>query len=352
MTRLGRVSYCRTYYYDPARGEGQSPLDEAFGINERLSNGVRHDIVKLSADLTFEEAARVYEELTRVKVGVTTIWEKTQAAGCLARPALNPIASSAVRASPQTGMALLMDGFMAPVRKEGWKEVKIGCICAFERSGMFEVHKLNREPVEVVHEFDQSFVMHLGSPEGFSVKLAAEAHARRWWAAPERSVLGDGAAWIWNIAKNHYPNAAHTVDWYHGKQHLFNAAEILHPNQPDRRFAWVEHKADQLYAGQAAKIAQALLENAPSLDSESGQKLNAEAGYFCNNHERMQYQDFQRVGLPIGSGTIEAGAKQSKKRLAASGMQWSRTGLENIIALRAASMSHSFDDFWRRISPF
>lgn len=230
--------------------EGRSPLGEAFGIKESLSNGVRHDIVKLGANWTFEEAARVYEELTRVKVGVTTIWEKTQAAGVLARPALNPIASSDTRAErPQTGMAILMDGFMAPVRKEGWKEVKIGCVCAFERSGEFEVRKVSREPVEGVHEFDQSFVMHLGSPEGFSVKLATEAQARRWWAAPERSVLGDGAPWIWNIAKHDYPDAAHTVDWYHGKEHLFTAAEILYPNQPDRMFAWVEQKADDLYAG-------------------------------------------------------------------------------------------------------
>ena len=110
--RLGRVSYSRTYYYDRASQEGCSPLDEALGISEALSDGVRHVvrhvIVKLSVGRTFEEAAQVYEELMWVKIGTTTIWEKTQAAGMLARPALNPI-STTTRAPqrPSTGMAIL-----------------------------------------------------------------------------------------------------------------------------------------------------------------------------------------------------------------------------------------------------
>jgi hypothetical protein len=341
------------YYHDSASYGGRSPLDEALGIVEALSNGVRHDIVKLSADRTFEEASQLYEELMRVKVGTTTIWEKAQAAGTLARPALNPISTTRMSSDrPSTGMAILMDGFMAPVRQEGWKEVKIGCVCAFEPTGEVEIRKSGKEPIEVVHAFDQSFVMHLGGPEGFSVKLAAEVQARRWPEAPERSVLGDGAIWIWNIAQHEYPNAAHEVDWYHGKEHLYAAANVICPNQPDQAI-WVAQQADFLYAGQAEAIAHSLLTLAASTaNPEAREKLESEAGYFSNNHERMQYRDFQLAGLPIGSGTIESGAKRTKKRVASSGMLWSRSGLENILALRAASMSHSFDDLWQRICPF
>lgn len=353
MTRLGRVSYRRTYYYDSSSYGGQSPLDDALGIVEALSNGVRHDIVKLSADRTFEEAAQLYDELMRVKVGTTTIWEKAQAAGTLARPALNPISTTRMsNERPSTGMAILMDGFMAPVRKEGWKEVKIGCVCAFEPTGEVEIRKVGKEPIEVVRAFDQSFVMHLGGPEGFSVKLAAEVQARRWHAAPERSVLGDGAIWIWNIAKHDYPNAAHEVDWYHGKEHLYAAADMIYLDQPDQAHAWVDRQADLLYAGQANTIADSLLILAALANPTGREKLESEAGYFSNNHERMQYRDFQQAGLPIGSGTIESGAKRTKKRVASSGMRWSRPGLENMLALRAASMSHSFDDLWQRICPF
>jgi hypothetical protein len=328
-------------------------VDEALGIKESLSKGVRHDIVKLSADRTFEEAGQVYEELMRVKVGVTTIWEKTQAAGILARPGLNPISTRCQSSErPNTGMAILMDGFMAPVRQEGWKEVKIGCVCAFERTGEVQTRKPDKEPIEGVHAFDQSFAMHLGGPEGFSVKLAAEVQARRWQDAPERTVLGDGATWLWNIAKHDYPDAAHQVDGYHGKQHLYAAAEMIYSNQPDQAHAWVDRQADLLYAGQAIAIADSLLVLTALANPDERQKLQSEAGYFSNNHEPMQYRDFQNAGLPIGSGTIESGAKRTKKRVASSGMRWSRPGLENMLALRAASLSHSFDDLWQRICPF
>ena len=84
---------------------------------------------------------------------------------------------------------------------------------------------------------------------------------------------------------------------------------------------------------------------------ESKAKLETEAGYFATNHERMQYRDFQQALLPIGSGTVESGAKQAKHRLAAQGMRWSRPDLENMLPLRAAVMSGTFDLLWPVICP-
>ena len=357
MTRLGRVRYRRTYYYDPARAGGCSPMDAALGVHEELSNGVRHDLVKLSVGRTFEQAVQVYEDLMRVKVGTTTAWEQTQAAGRRARPALEPLSSRrAVEERPRTGMAILMDGFMVPLRQEGWKEAKIGCVCAFEGTGDMRVRPRQpvrgSEPQEVIQAFDQSFVMHLGGPEGLSVKLAAEADARRWQDAPERAVLGDAAVWIWNIAEREYPQAAHEVDWYHAKQHLYAAAEVAFPDRPDQAQPWVQQHADVLYAGQACTIADQLRRFAARAQPDHRAQLESEAGYFANNHERMQYRDFQHAGLPIGSGTIESGAKRAKQRVSSSGMRWSRPGLENMLALLSAEMSHSFDDFWSRACPF
>ena len=66
----------------------------------------------------------------------------------------------------------------------------------------------------------------------------------------------------------------------------------------------------------------------------------------------MQYRDFQMAGLPIGSGTVESSAKQTKHCVSAAGMRWSRQGLENILPLRTALMSGSFDAFWLQIAPF
>ena len=64
-----------------------------------------------------------------------------------------------------------------------------------------------------------------------------------------------------------------------------------------------------------------------------------------------ELQDFESAHLPIGSGIVESGAKQAKQRLCAPGMRWSRAGLENMLPLRAALMSGTFDQLWPRICP-
>jgi len=58
----------------------------------------------------------------------------------------------------------------------------------------------------------------------------------------------------------------------------------------------------------------------------------------------MQYADFKRQGLFIGSGVIEVDCKNViGKRLKQSGMHWTVRGANAIIALRCAILSGEFD---------
>jgi hypothetical protein len=62
----------------------------------------------------------------------------------------------------------------------------------------------------------------------------------------------------------------------------------------------------------------------------------------------MQYQEFREEGCPIGSGTVESGCKQLvTMRMKGPGMHWSRFGAENMLALRAAYLSNTWDDAWK-----
>jgi hypothetical protein len=344
------VTYQRAYYYDPAARAGCYPLDDQLGLTSPISDGVSRGLVKLSARLPYRTAVEVYEELTQVRVSVGAAWARTQAAGQRARPALDPLPTLKAPADPVACVGISMDGFMAHVRGEGWKEVKLGAVFEARARGTPEVNP-HGHPREPVHASAPSYVMHLGGPEGFGVKLAVEAQARQWGCAAQSVVLGDGAAWIWNLAAQDYPSAAHVVDWYHAKQHLCAAAGLLPPTQPDPAAAWVAQHAALLYDGHADQIADCLTRQAGSAPPDCQAALVTEAGYFAANHERMQYRDFQQAQVPIGSGTVESAAKQAKQRLTAAGMRWSRPGLENMLPLRAAVMSGTFDLLWPRICP-
>lgn len=49
--------------------------------------------------------------------------------------------------------------------------------------------------------------------------------------------MGDGAVWIWNIGEQHFPAAVQIVDLYHAREHLWNLAPKLYPNDAARKNA-------------------------------------------------------------------------------------------------------------------
>ena len=71
-------------------------------------------------------------------------------------------------------------------------------------------------------------------------------------------------------------------------------------------------------------------------------------GYFVHNVSRMQYGTFRAAGYFIGSGVVEAGGKTViGGRGKPSGMFWSESGAENILALRCLHRSQRLEEFWK-----
>jgi hypothetical protein len=71
-------------------------------------------------------------------------------------------------------------------------------------------------------------------------------------------------------------------------------------------------------------------------------------GYFVHNASRMQYGTFRAAGYFIGSGVVEAGCKTViGGRCKQSGMFWSESGAENILALRCLHSSQRLEEFWK-----
>jgi hypothetical protein len=77
-------------------------------------------------------------------------------------------------------------------------------------------------------------------------------------------------------------------------------------------------------------------------------EVEKQLGYFVRNVHRMQYGTFRAKGYFIGSGVVEAGCKTLiGGRCKQSGMFWSESGAENILALRCIHSSRRLEDFWK-----
>jgi hypothetical protein len=335
------------------------PLDEQLGLNRRgWSERVENQVVKLAVQGSFREAVKTYEELVGLKLLKSTAWERTQERGARLK-ARRMEAAEAAWAMPKPqeiipGQALeavnkgvTMDGVMVYILGEEWKEVKVGCV--FDYDTQTKYCAKTQEYREVVKAQNQSYVAYLGEPSPFAKLLSAEAEQRGYDQAQQRASVGDGAKWIWNLSSHCFPTGQQIVDWHHATSHLWTGAHLAEELDEQRRKTWVKRRKDELWLGQVPTIIEeieALADNNPSQTDD----LLPEAGYFRNNGRRMQYQEFYEEGYPIGSGTVESGCKQLVG-MRGPGMRWSRTGAENILALRTEFLSNRWNDAWLLTAP-
>jgi hypothetical protein len=177
----------------------------------------------------------------------------------------------------------------------------------------------------------------------FAVPAAGQ---RGWEHAAKKVVLADGAEWIWNLADLHFPGAIQIVDLYHARQHLWELARKLHPNDAVKQKAWMKKHQRLLDKGKIAKLV-LTLRAIDSANSEVVEKLRVETNYFGRNAGRMRYPWYRRQHLLVGSGVIEAGCKNViGSRLKQSGMFWTVRGANAIVALRCCRLNGQFEDYW------
>ena len=156
------------------------------------------------------------------------------------------------------------------------------------------------------------------------------------------TILGDGAAWIWNIAAAKFPEATQIVDLFHAREHLHDLARQLEFMLLDRKDEWLAARLADLDYGDIDGICKAA--RVFPLARVKKDELDTALGYFENNAPRMRYHWFRQCGLFTGSGIVEASCKTViGQRLKQSGMHWTVSGADAIIALRCKEASSTWE---------
>jgi len=228
---------------------------------------------------------------------------------------------------PQDVKSVSLDGGMVHIRGEGWKEFKVGSVSRVTSQA---------EDGAKLALSETNYTAVLGEVSAFAPALWALAVQRGVPTAHRSAVTADGAAWIWNLVGDYFPDSVQIVDWYHADQHLAGAAQALFGSNERAAADWRKQMQTPLSLGDITPIVTRLEQS----------QLEEHVHYFHTHQRRMQYLEFREEGFPIGSGAVESGIKQFKARLSGAGMHWSRQGAQRMLTLRAAVLSHTFDDFW------
>jgi len=366
LTVVGKVEVSRPYYLCPHCHAGQFPTDIELDIQHtEFSPGVRRMQAVVGQDAPFDHGRQQLKLLANLEVTTKAVERTAEAIG-------EDIAAQQ-RAEIQRAMQLdlpividqpvpilyvQMDGTGVPVVKketEGrqgktdgqpahTREVKLGCV--------FTQTTWDKEGFPIRDPHSTTYTGAIETAEEFGKRIYAETSNRGWSRAEKKVVMGDGAEWIWNLAEPYFPGAVQIVDLFHARQHLWELARRLYPNDAVAQKAWLKvHQRRMLDKGKIEKLVLAL-RSIISANPEVIDKIRTQADYFERNAERMRYPKFRRQHLFVGSGVIEAGCKTViGLRLKQSGMFWTVRGANAIIALRCCHLNNRFEDYWEARRP-
>jgi len=167
--------------------------------------------------------------------------------------------------------------------------------------------------------------------------------------APLRAFVADGAQWLWRIAEQYFHRAVQILDWYHLAEHVHKAAKVVCGEGTEAAQQWSKRLKDELWQGRGSVVLELVRADLAKLRSPSKREALEElATYLEHNLGRVDYPRYRELGLPIGSGQVEAQCKTLVgARCKQAGMRnWTYAGAEGVLRLRAAKQDGSFDALW------
>jgi hypothetical protein len=361
LTVVGMVKVSRPYYLCPHCRQGQFPADQELDlVDTEFSPGVRRMQAVVGQQAPFEHGREQLERLAGIEVTTKSVERVAESIGAdIARQEQQEIDRALqlelpiIVGEPVPVLYVQMDGTGVPVVKKETagrkgkldgvpahtREAKLGCV--------FTQTTWGKEGYAIRDPDSTTYTGAIETAEQFGKRLYVEAWKRGWSHAEKKVVMGDGAEWIWNLARHHFPGAIQIVDLFHARQHVWDLARLLYPNDTKRRNAWIGlHQKRWLDKGKIAKLV-ASLHTIQTADADLAKKIRNEADYFATNAARMKYPAFRQQHLFVGSGIIEAGCKTViGHRLKQSGMFWTVKGANSILALRCTHLNGRFEDYW------
>jgi len=352
---------------------GFFPLDRKLRLrSDHWSEGAARVATRMALRApSFQKAAEDYTDAVGSSISRMSVWRiatgagqvlarrkkvEAQRASAPAQRGETPRTRRVEEERPIQGQGnISTDGTMILIREEGWKEVKVGAFSQVETlpprphpkwADRAEGQPSRRDNDPRVKLSQHSYVAGLWEADEFAKYQYAEGLRRGLEQVEKLSSVNDGALWIERITFTNFPQATQIVDWAHASGRLHTVAKAVLGEGSARSTQWVEARLDKLWDGQVEKVVKAL--RALGLDQDKWpDEVRQAPGYFETNMERMRYNQFRAAGYPIGSGTVESGAKNVVHlRMRRPGRGWNRQYANAMLALLSEYHSDRFDQTW------
>lgn len=341
QTLFGSVTISRNWY--KAEGsEGRFPMDTALALVGSYTPTLAALMARCAANEPYERAAESFKALTGVPIEARQFPRVVEDL-CVLAEKLQSKPSPGEKSRPPRAY-VTVDGTGAPMRKEELegvkgrqadgsartREVKV---CAIFTQSDINSEKPWRDVDSTTYRASTLRCDDFGP-------IVRQEFDRRFSNTPETVFIGDGAKWLWEIKRIHFPWAVEIVDYYHASEKLAVLVEDVCPRASKEWTSLYDKWKTLLWNGRLEDIQK---------DYEVLVPQNKQSGiwkYFDNNKHRMRYADYREHNYFIGSGAVESACKiVIGQRFKGSGMHWSLDGLDALLPIRTLLESNRYDEF-------
>jgi len=233
QTLFGEIEIQRNYFYCAATGQGRAPLDEALGLLDGYSPGLVRLGCRAAARCGYLGASEDLQALAAITLDgrqiqriVNRIGPKVAEQLQKQTPALpgEPIAVFYVEVDG-TGVPMVAEELTGRKGKQAdgsstTREAKLGAT--------FTQTATDAEGWPIRDFESTSYVGSLEGAEAFGLRVRQETQRRGIARAGKVVFLGDGAAWIWELARVNFPLAILILDFYHAAERLHQLCAALY----------------------------------------------------------------------------------------------------------------------------
>jgi hypothetical protein len=367
---FGSIDYKRAYYVGTGDVEGSCiPLDEKIGIRKKHTPGFNYFFSTFSGREAYQESLDRFHEIFRPEGKELISLRKALDMDYELGGRVEGIRQEEIKGVYEEGEEIekeeVIGGVMAvsidatKVREKLGEEVIKGGKKRYE-IGFKDVKIAGVS--EIVYDKKQkeakckktSYVSGIEHADDFFKRVWVEMTRRSEDISKERIVfIGDGAPWIWDrVIDMANKESIQILDYYHGCEHVSDICKEMYVEGTELYWEYFRKWKELIYEGKVEKVIDKLKKIREKSRNESIRELiQKEINYFEVNKDRMRYDKYRKMKLPIGSGTIESACKNViGGRLKQGGMTWSPLGAKGMLQIRSSIKSGRFyKDFKRTL---
>lgn len=239
-------------------------------------------------------------------------------------------------------ISISRDGTTVPIKGEKYKETMVGTIALYNKSGK-RLHTIYNgcSPESGKTTFDYVFREDIKRIE-------------KQYPNAKRIGIADGEKGNWSFLND--CTQIQILDFWHATEYLGKYAKVAYKNEIEKE-EWLKKSCHKLKnkCGGATRLYNEMKKYAKEHKIEDKENpVSRAVTYFGNQKSRMKYWKYIRLGIPIGSGIVEAGCKTLvKQRFSRSGSRWTRDTVDHLLLSRGLILTQErWNQFWNKIDRY